>query len=89
VKGKELAARIRERLRGQREPRATRAAAQRERKVIEEIAAEFTTEELTEFLEGDVSPVRADPVFKERLRQELWELVQSQYGEGGESDRDA
>lgn len=45
-----------------------------------EIAAEFTTEELIEFLEGDLAPVKADPVFKERLRQDLWRMVQEQYG---------
>lgn len=83
---KGLAARIRERLRRRSRPKATRRAPNRERKVIDEIAAEFTTEELTEFLEGDVSPVRADPKFKEKLRQELWELVQDRYGssDGGE-----
>ena len=49
----------------------------REAGVIEEIAAEFSTEELLEFLEADQLPVEADPEFRERLRSELWALVQS------------
>jgi hypothetical protein len=47
-----------------------------EREVIEEIAAEFTTEELQEFLEADSYPIEADPLFKEQLREKLWRLVQ-------------
>lgn len=86
MKTRGIAARIRERLQQRRSPTA-RKAAQRERKVTDEIAAEFTTEELTEFLEGDLSPVRADPAFKERLREELWELVQSRYGRDGDRQR--
>ena len=49
----------------------------REREVIEEIAAEFTTEELQEFLEADRHPIAADPLFKEELRRKLWKLLQS------------
>lgn len=81
MSGGGFAARLRARLWGRR--RAT--AAKREQKVIDEIASEFTTEELQEFLEGDHAPVQADPAFKEALRQELWELVQRRYG----SERDA
>lgn len=44
-----------------------------------EVAAEFTTVELVEFLEGDLHPAQADPAFKERLRGELWELVRRRY----------
>jgi hypothetical protein len=50
----------------------------RETLVIEEIAAEFSTEELLEFLEADQRPVEADPAFRERLREELWALVRRQ-----------
>ena len=50
--------------------------------MIHEIGAEFTTEELREFLEGDLYPVEADPEFKEELREKLWDLVQSRYGDG-------
>jgi len=44
---------------------------------MEETATEFTLDELREFLEGDGLDVRADPEFKERLRQKLWELVRA------------
>jgi hypothetical protein len=44
--------------------------------VTEEIAAEFTTEELQEFLEADRYPIEADPLFKEQLREKLWKLLQ-------------
>jgi hypothetical protein len=53
------------------------ASGLQEREVIEEIAAEFTTEELQEFLEGDQYPIEADPLFKEQLREKLWKLLQS------------
>lgn len=79
MKTKGLAARIRGRL-GRSRPRSGAPAGHREHEVIEEIAAEFTTEELQEFLEGDLSPEQADPEFKESLRQELWELVKVRYG---------
>jgi hypothetical protein len=46
------------------------------REVIDEIAAEFTTEELQEFLEADRYPIDADPAFKEQLRETLWRLLQ-------------
>ena len=36
---------------------------------------EFTIEELREFLEGDFLDVRADPEFKERLRERLWRML--------------
>lgn len=49
----------------------------REAGVLGEIAAEFSTEELLEFLEADQLPIEADPEFRERLRSELWTLVQS------------
>jgi hypothetical protein len=42
---------------------------------MDEGAMEFSMEELREFLEGDLVEVRADPEFKERLRQKLWEML--------------
>jgi hypothetical protein len=57
-----------------------RVEADREAGLIEEIAAEFSTEELLEFLEADQLPAEADPEFRERLRSELWSLVQSLAG---------
>jgi hypothetical protein len=56
---------------------------EREQGVAQEIAKEFTAEELQEFLEGDLHPTDADPVFQEKLRQELWLMVQQRYGRGG------
>ncbi len=53
---------------------------------IEEMAREFTTEELQEFLEGDLLDVQADPGFKERLRRKLWQLVQAGLGKSHGSD---
>jgi len=47
----------------------------REREVIEELASEFTAEELQEFLEADRHPIEADPLFKEQLREKLWKLL--------------
>ena len=47
-----------------------------------EIAAEFTTEELAEFLEGDLHPDGARPEFRERLREDLWTLVQEMHEPG-------
>lgn len=58
--------------------------ASRGRQVREELASEFSTEELQEFLEADRLPVRADPVFKEELRERLWRLVQERARERGE-----
>ena len=43
----------------------------------EEVAGEFTTEELQEFLEADRLDVKVNPTFKEQLRQKLWEIVRS------------
>ena len=54
--------------------------------VIDEIAAEFSTEELQEFLEADRKPVDADPVFKEELRQRLWKILQDRRAPTGGSD---
>ncbi len=46
--------------------------------MIEELAAEFTTEELQEFLEADHQPIEADPAFKEELRDRLWCMLEEQ-----------
>ena len=47
--------------------------------VTDELSAEFSTEELMDFLAGDSRPCDADPVFKEELRGELWKLVRERY----------
>jgi hypothetical protein len=62
----------------QTEPTGQEEKAGRGTLVIDEIAAEFSTEELLEFLEADQRPVEADPEFRERLREELWALVRKQ-----------
>ena len=83
-----LARRLRRRL-GLSETEVEREAASGgERSVIEEVAAEFTTEELQEFLEADRHPVKADPEFKEALRERLWRIVleQSQKRSGEAND---
>ncbi len=64
----------------QRKGEREAGGADREAGVIEEIAAEFSTEELLEFLEADQLPIEADPEFRERLRSELWNLVQGLAG---------
>ncbi len=48
---------------------------------------EVSMEEIQEFLEGGSRPPLADPRFKERLRGDLWELVQASYREGWEEER--
>jgi len=71
-----------------RDPRGERKrGARREREVIEQIAAEFSTEELREFLEANRNPVPADPIFKERLREKLWKLLEEQRTGGSRRDR--
>ncbi len=45
---------------------------------VDEGFMDFTLDELREFLEADLVDVRADPLFKERLRRRLWEMVQAQ-----------
>lgn|GEM_PF-3144444 len=52
--------------------------APRER-ALKEMTTEFTTQELQEFLEGDLYPTQADPAFKEALRRKLWSLVQERH----------
>ena len=44
--------------------------------MMEDILSDFSIDELREFLEADLVDVKVDPEFKERLRQQLWELVQ-------------
>ena len=52
----------------------------------EEMNAEFSDDELQEFLEGVSQDVKADPAFKERLRRKLWEIVLSRMGHDPGSD---
>jgi hypothetical protein len=43
---------------------------------MEDILSDFSLDELREFLEADLVDVKVDPEFKERLRKQLWDLVQ-------------
>ena len=54
-------------------------AAELENGSVSEDMTDFTMDELREFLEADHLDVRADPVFKERLRDKLWDLLQSRF----------
>ena len=45
-----------------------------------EVAPEFTTEELQEFVAADYLPSDADPEFREALRRKLWALLEAQRG---------
>ncbi len=45
-------------------------------KMMEDILSDFSIDELREFLEADLVDVKVDPEFKERLRKQLWDLVQ-------------
>ena len=42
----------------------------------EDMLTGFSIDELREFLEADLLSVDVDPEFKERLRKQLWDLVQ-------------
>jgi hypothetical protein len=42
----------------------------------DEAVIEAVDSELLEFLSADLDPAEADPVFMEKLRAELWSLVQ-------------
>jgi hypothetical protein len=53
-------------------------SAERNQEMVDEAMAELTIEELQEFLQADLLDVPVDPVFKEQLKQRLWELVQAQ-----------
>jgi hypothetical protein len=46
--------------------------------MTEKAMADFTIEELREFLQADNLEVPVDPAFKERLRRRLWKLLQDQ-----------
>lgn len=45
---------------------------------MEDVLEDISIDELREFLEADLIDVPVDAEFKERLRQQLWEIVQRQ-----------
>jgi hypothetical protein len=44
-------------------------------RVLDEADAILADDELLEFLEADADPIPADPVFRARLREQLWGMV--------------
>ena len=60
--------------------RVSRLYSDREDVMMDDAPVEVTADELREFLEADGLDVRADPTFKERLRRQLWEIVQARVG---------
>lgn len=59
-----------------------------ERRVLWGDESEVDPEELRDFLAADLLEVKADPVFRERLKQKLWQLVYSRYAARSRTDRD-
>lgn len=45
--------------------------------MMDDVLTDFSVDELREFLEADLIDVPVDPEFKERLRRQLWDLVES------------
>jgi len=43
---------------------------------FDEVESDFNDDELLEFLEADADPAAADPEFRERLREQLWGMVE-------------
>ena len=41
-------------------------------------------DELRDFLSADRAAVDADPIFRERLREKLWKIVEQRYGVAGD-----
>ena len=44
---------------------------------MDEVSEPISEEELREFLEADLTGVRSDPVFRRRLRDRLWDILQT------------
>lgn len=63
---------------GRRRGGTTGADAERDQVMTDEMLADFSVEDLREFLQADLLDVPVDPRFKERLKRRLWELVQEQ-----------
>lgn len=54
---------------------------------LEAVDEDFTADELADFLAADDLDVRADPVFRERLRRKLWHMIRSRFGDDPEDGR--
>lgn len=53
-----------------------------ERGAVDGFDDDFSSAELQEFLDADRYDVPADPVFKERLRETLWQMVKRMRRDG-------
>ena len=59
-----------------------------EHPVIDETEKDISIEELQDFMSADLFEVQADPTFKNRLREMLWELIESNaFGYGPEPEK--
>lgn len=58
-------------------PETTSIPRELEFELFDENALDIPIEELREFLSADLFEIPADPSFKHRLREKLWELIQS------------
>jgi hypothetical protein len=54
--------------------------------MIDDALTDVTADELRDFLAADVLEVPVNEVFRERLRNDLWELVQRQAKKRREGD---
>ena len=45
-------------------------------------------DELREFMSGDWLDVKADPAFREKLRDQLWNMIRDRSGKGSDEDEE-
>ena len=62
-------------------PDAGAEPAGRGRSKADSIDPDFDPVEFAEFLEADEGPLPIDPAFRERLREQLWEIVRDRAAE--------
>ncbi len=64
-------------------------SAKRRDSSLDETSTDIAIDEIREFLDADGADVKADPAFKEALREKLWAVVQSKarHTDARESDR--
>ena len=71
---------VRRRTKRRVEPNTESSRDREKLKMMEDILSDFSIDELREFLEADLVDVKVDPEFKERLRKQIWDLVQDRAG---------
>ena len=52
------------------------------------VDVEADADELREFLSADWLDVKADPTFREKLRDQLWQMIRDRNGISGEDEED-